>query len=354
MNKISSLPQQTPSVVDLAKISERELLNLRICDLPLNLEGTWLQECIQDLYQELEQRQLIFKPICYLADEWLTPEGEPVVGIPFYLAHPTLTRLEKKMMLEAEGETKEWCMKLLRHETGHAICYAYELHKEKKWQEIFGSPDQEYPETYRFKLYSKNYVRHLEGSYAQYHPEEDFVETFAVWLTPHLDWQKQYQGWKAIQKLNYVDHVMHMIKGKPPLVKKGRKFWHYRTLKVTLENFYKKKKYYLAEDFPDFHDDNLKKIFAQKEQPEEGLLATVFIKKYKKKIIHTVSNWTGEKKYIIHDVLKAIYQRCRALKLICFETESVTLLNILTYTTTLIMNYIYTGWYRGERKRRKK
>ena len=128
--------------VDLSQISEEELLELRLCDLPLNIEGTWLEGCVNQLYQELERKGIKFKPPCYLADEWLTPDNEPVIGIAFFLAHPRLIKLEKKMMLETEGETKPWCMKLLRHEAGHALNYAYKLYRRKKWQKIFGKLDR--------------------------------------------------------------------------------------------------------------------------------------------------------------------------------------------------------------------
>ena len=180
-------------MINLDTISEEELLKCRICDLPLQISGTWLEECIQQLYRELDDKGIVFRPECYLADEWLTPEREPVIGIPFYLGHTVLTRLEKKMMLEAEGETKEWCMQLLRHETGHALCYAYKLNRQKKWRDTFGPSSKEYGDTYRFRPYSRNFVRHLDGYYAQYHPDEDFVETFAVWLTPNSGWDVKYQ-----------------------------------------------------------------------------------------------------------------------------------------------------------------
>ena len=200
--------------IDLETIREEELLNTRICDLPIRISGTWLAECIAQLFQELEAKGIIFRPECYLADEWLTPEKETCIGLPFYLAHPTLIRLEKKFMIDAEGETRPWCMKLLRHETGHALCYAYRFYKRQKWQRIFGPSTAEYGDTYKYRPYSKNFVRHLDGYYAQYHPDEDFVETFAVWLTPDLDWKTQYRDWGAYRKLQYVDRLMNEIRGK--------------------------------------------------------------------------------------------------------------------------------------------
>jgi len=341
--------------IDLSKLSEEELLSLRVCELPLNLEGTWLEECVKELYRELEDKGFHFKPLCYLADEWLTPDKEPVVGIPFFLSHPALIKLEKKMVLDAEGSTRSWCMKLLRHEVGHALNYAYKLYRRKKWQKIFGQFSKEYDDTYRFRPYSRNFVRHLEDHYAQYHPDEDFAETFAVWLTPNLKWQAQYKGWKVIEKLNYVDELMSRVKDKEPLVKKGKKYWEASRMRITLKNFYKKKRRFYMEDFPDFHDSNLKKIFVSIEpsgrssQKNKDLLAANTIRRYKKDILNNVAKWTGEKKYIINDLLDSIIQRCKALGLLSGESESLAVLRVSTYITALVMNYLYTGGFSREK-----
>lgn len=101
--------------IELSSIREEDLLKLHIKDLPLSIEGSWLADCVKELYRELESKGIKFKPLCYLTDEWFVPNEEPEVGIPFFLAHPALIKLEKKMVLEAEGESKPWCMKLLRH-----------------------------------------------------------------------------------------------------------------------------------------------------------------------------------------------------------------------------------------------
>lgn len=337
-------------VKDLEHISEEELLRVRICDLPLTIAGTFLQGCVQRLYQELEAQGIKFRPACYLADEWLTPQGEPVIGIPFYLAHPALTRLEKKMMLEAEGETADSCMKLLRHECGHALSYAYQLHKKKRWQQIFGPSSKEYGDTFRFRPYSKNYVRHLDGFYAQFHPDEDFVETFAVWLTPGSDWQKTYQTWPALKKLMFVAGLMEEIKDKPALVTRGVRHWDFRKMKITLANFYKKKRQFWAEEFPDFHDGNLRKIFTGE---PAGMAASLFLKQYEKQMIKDIVLWTGERKYVVNKLLRAVAERCGQLKLFVCQDQPATLANVSAYLTSLVMNYIYTGWYRGDKTKRK-
>ncbi|MFH1062223.1 MAG: putative zinc-binding metallopeptidase [Candidatus Omnitrophota bacterium] len=340
--------EQINNILDT--ISEEDLLKLRIKDLSLQIQGTWLAECVEKLYAELEAKGIKFKPECYLADEWLTPDEEPVVGIPFFLAHPALMKLEKHMMLDVEGGNKQWCMQLLRHETGHAINYAYKLHAQKKWQQLFGQFHKDYPDTYRFRPYSKNFVRHLEDYYAQYHPDEDFAETFAVWLTPGIDWQHQYKGWKALQKLKFIDELMQRIKQKDLKAAKGKKFWQAEKLTSTLNSYYKKKRAQYAEDFLDFHDVNLKRIFLFKPDGQNKLpLAYKIISKYRKNIIQTVSYWTGEKKYIVDGLIKLLIVRTKDLTLGVSDSEPLAIMKISTYITTLMMNYMYTGRLRGKK-----
>ncbi|MFH1045610.1 MAG: putative zinc-binding metallopeptidase [Candidatus Omnitrophota bacterium] len=330
--------------MDLSAIAEEELLKLRIKDLPLSIEGTWLADCVKELYQELESKGIIFNPLCYLADEWFSPDQDPQIGIPFFLAHPALIKLEKKMMREAEGETKAWCMMLLRHEAGHAINYAYKLYQTPDWKKVFGQFSKAYADAYRFRPYSKSFVRHLEKFYAQCHPDEDFAETFAVWLTPNFDWSANYNGWKAIAKLQYVEEIIREIKDKPPLVKRGRKYRQASALNLTLTNYYKKKKHIYAEDFPESHDANLTKIFSDKQKEDTKLpLAYSIIKKYKDAICNNVAVWTGEKKFIINDLLETLIKRCKELKLLNSMPEQEAMLKVSIYVTALIMNYVHTG-----------
>jgi len=346
--KVPGDPTAKPAI-DLAMIPEEELLGLRLSELPLRIEGTWLETCIAQLYEELAARNILFQPRCYLADEWLTPENEPVIGVPFYLAHPRLIKLQKKMMLEAEGDNHEWCMKLLRHECGHALTYAYDLNRKRSWQRVFGHPSEEYGETYRFRPYSKSFVRHLDYYYAQYHPDEDFVETFAVWLTPGLDWRSKYAGWKALDKLLFVDKLMASIAGKPPLRASGRQLWKATTIRSTLRRYYQKRRITEAEDFPEFHDANLLRMFSEgKTEGETRRPVAKLLQSHRKALVTTVANWTGERRFMVNEVYTAVLQRSRALRLVSEEADAAALLQLATYLTTLMMNYRYTTRLRGE------
>jgi hypothetical protein len=206
-------------------------------------------------------------------------------------------------------------------------------------------------------------VRHLDGFYAQYHPDEDFVETFAVWLTPDADWKEKYQGWKALDTLQFVDQLMGSIKGLPPLKPRGKKLWHHKNLTITLEKYYKKKYQHDQEEFPDFHDAQLKKIFTvltdeewwafKKDRRKNKEMATAreFIRKHDKIVLNTIDRCTGERKYIISDLLKNIELRAKQLHMIVSQPEAVALVQLSVYVTSLTMNYIHTGWLRGTRNR---
>ena len=248
---------------DISALGDDELLQTRICDLKLKIAGTELESRIEKFYAELAAKNIAVKPICYLGDEWFCPEGCATIAIPFYLAHPRLKKLEEKMMMEVEGGTEAWCMRLLRHEMGHVLNHAYLLEKDKGWQKLFGPTSLEYSESFRARPYSRRFVRHLDGYYAQSHPEEDFAETVAIWLTPDLDWRNQYQGWKALEKLEYVDELMHKLAGKPPLVFSKARISDAARLRSRLEAHYKRRRRLYAQEFPDFFDADLKKLFVE-------------------------------------------------------------------------------------------
>src|SRR5438874_8710582 len=177
---------------DWASLNDQELLERRISTLSLKLEGTVLEPLIRQLHDELSAKGLVFHPRTHIGDEWFVPIGVPAIFIPFFLVHDRLRALERTMMLEVEGGTPEWFMKLMRHEAAHAYSFAYQLQCKNKWQQISGqTSDDETPNTYRPRPFSRSYVMHLEDWYAQSHPDEYFAETFAVWLTPGLDWRNQ-------------------------------------------------------------------------------------------------------------------------------------------------------------------
>ena len=141
------------------------------------------------------------------------------IAIPFYLARPDLTALHAERTGHVEGFDRADILRYLRHEMGHVVNYAYRLYDQEEWVKQFGSITQPYGEEYRPEPFSRRYVRHLPGWYAQKHPDEDWSETFAVWMTPGLDWRKEYGGWPvAAAKLAYCDRTMAALRDRDPVV----------------------------------------------------------------------------------------------------------------------------------------
>jgi len=329
---------------DLATLTDEELLGTRICDLKLKIAGTELESRIDKFNAELSAKGISFKPICYLGDEWFCPEGSTTIAIPFYLAHPRLKKLEAKMMMEVEGDTEPWCLRLLRHEMGHVLNHAYLFGKDKRWQQLFGPPSLEYSESFRARPYSKRFVRHLDGYYAQSHPEEDFAETIAIWLTPDIDWRHQYKGWKALEKLEYVDDLMQRLAGKPPLVFSKAKISDASRLRSRLGAHYKRRRRTYAEEFPDFFDVDLKRLFAEANGAPNGERAATFLRRANKLILNAVSASTGEPKFTISRLLRALTERCAELDLRLREESAAV--EIAAYLATLASHYRLTGKFK--------
>jgi Putative zinc-binding metallo-peptidase len=327
-------------------LPDDELLELRIRDLGVHIEGSELEPRVAKLYAELESRGLRPKPLCYLGDEWFCPDGVPAIAIPFYLAHPRLKQLELHQMMEIEGGTPEWCAQLLRHECGHALDHAYRFSSRAKWRRVFGSPDVEYePERYRPRPYSRSFVRHLPNWYAQAHPDEDFAETFAVWLgsTPE-EWRARYRGWKALEKLEYVDALMREAARKPPTVTGGRLRAEASKMRSTLAHHYAARRKLWEQDQPGFYDADLRRIFGP--EPVDGGTAAAFMRWKRKAIVASVVRWTGQRKYVVDELAGKLVQRCSELGLYARVDEVSLALEVGAYLATLVTHHLYTGRFK--------
>src|SRR6266540_3447798 len=320
---------------DWVNLSDEELLEKKISQLGLKLEGTALEPLIGQLYAELSQKGLAFHPACHVGDEWFVPVGIPAIFIPFFLVHDRLRRLERKLILEVEGETPEWFMRLMRHEAAHAYSYAYQLYKKKKWQESFGLASTEETKFYRPRPYSRSYVVHLDDWYAQSHPDEDFAETFAVWLTPGLDWRERYQGWKALQKLEYLDELMRSLAGKPPVHQPEYCPADHDCLNIKLKTHYARKRKLYEDSYPDFYDKELKQLFAAGPEVGDRMKASAYLRQRRRKLMDSVCQWTNERKYRVNELLSRLIERCDQLDLYIKADDAPLNLQVSAYVTTL-------------------
>lgn len=324
-----------------ASFADEDLLNLRLKDLRVSVSGTWLEERLEYLYDELGQRGLRIRPHAWVSDEWFSPNSTPGIAIPFYLTHPRLMRLERKMILEVEGATSSDCMRILRHEAGHAVQHAYKLQRRRRWQELFGRSSTRYPKYYRPNPASKHFVHHLRLWYAQSHPDEDFAETFAVWLKPRSDWRKRYAGWPALRKLEYVDDLMREIGSEKPILTQRLKVDPLSRLKHTLGEHYVRKQALYAMEPPRFYDRQLHRIFSNDPRHRDAPAASTFLRKNGGQIRRMVAKWTDEYQLTLELVLDDMIDRCRQLKLRAVGSERQLTTDFTLLLTAMTVHSLY-------------
>jgi hypothetical protein len=324
---------------DWEKLPDDEILQIRVRDLNLQIAGSELEPLIERLYEELDARGIRFHPSCYLADEWFCPDKVPTIGIPFCLAHPRLKQIEQKMLYEVEGGTEEACMRLLRHECGHALNYAFELYKKTRWRELFGLFSARYSGSYYYQPYSRRFVIHLEDNYAQSHPDEDFAETFAVWLTPNSGWEQKYHDWPVVKKLRYVDSLMKKIGNQPPAVTvRESPPWSASRMTSTLAAHYERMRKALGTEFQGFYDDSLETLFSSKPVGAASVKASRLLRHHRRELVDSVSRWTGHRKYDIRQLVNTLINRCDALNLHAKAGQTDNIIGLTALLTAIAGN----------------
>jgi hypothetical protein len=333
------------SVVNFEKAPAevQEILSKPIQQLGLKLEGSPLERFVQQLYQELAAKGLNrFRPRCYLSDEWGCPNMEPVIGIPFYLADPKLQRLESEMN---DIEDARQIMMYMRHEAGHAFNYAYALYKTKEWHGLFGPFRRPYRDSYKPVPFSRQFVRHMEGWYAQKHPDEDFAETFAVWLTPRSNWRKRYKGWDAMKKLLYMDRIRRKLGDADPVFAHGATDITVEEMDVTVGDFYQRAldQQLSPGELP--LDTDLSDIFNVSKRRKNNVRPAVdLLRENRKVLVDKVNYWTGVQRPLVKKLVETIEAKVSDLGLRAdIKCEREYLTEVTVYATALAMNYITRG-----------
>ena len=324
-----------------ASLPDEQLLKLRFRDLKVTVEGTWLEDCLNNLHDELEQRDIRARPHAWISSEWFSPENTPGIAIPFYLAHPRLMRLEKRKIIDVEGGTWSECMRILRHEAGHVIQHSYQLQRRRRWQQLFGPSSRRYPSYYRPNPASRQFVQHLRLWYAQSHPDEDFAETFAVWLRPRSNWRTRYAGWPALEKLEYVDELMAEIATQRPLLTHRERVEPLSQLTQTLAEHYRKKQAFYAFDTPKTYDRDLLRLFSADPRHRRSQPASLFIRRNRARIRQVVARWTGEYQLTIDALLDDMMVRCRDLKLRAVGPERQLIMEFTVLLTAKTVHSLF-------------
>lgn len=341
------MPSQTP---DPPNFERAKLRRTKLSDLGLTIERTPLEPIVNQFQDEVRARNIRVTPHCYLTTEWGVPFPSVSIGVPFYLAHPDLRELHGEAVGHIEGVGRADILRYLRHEMGHVVNYAYRLYDDQEWVKLFGSMTQPYLEDYRPSPFSRRYVRHLPGWYAQKHPDEDWAETFAVWMAPGDRWREDYHGWAALAKLEYCDRTMKALAEREPLVTAQDPDEQVATLPYTPEEFYKNA---TAEDgeFPEGLDGALRSIFEDLDEPEqpstaERKPASALIRKLRMPLAADVFRWTGHFPERTHALLRRLADRADALKQVYpADRETQATVALTTLVTALAMNHVHHGTY---------
>jgi len=330
---------KTKRTYEWEDLPDEDLLQVRIRDLKVQIPGSPIEPFVERLYEELTAKGISCHPPCYLSDEWLTPDKVPAIGVPFCLAHPHLKQLEQTMMYEVEGNTDTTCMKLLRHECGHALNYAYQLYRRTRWRQLFGLFSATYGHAYSYQPYSRRFVINLEDNYAQSHPDEDFAETFAVWLAPDSRWEEKYRDWPVIKKLRYVDHVMKGIGDEPALVThKGRLPYAAARMTSKLATHYERKRRVLGSEFQGYYDDSLRELFTTATAGNSAVKAAHLLRSHRAQLVNNVTRWTGHRKYDIDQLLNRLADRCNVLGLYAKGTDKRNIIRLTAMLTAIASN----------------
>jgi hypothetical protein len=333
----------------------RAQLSAPICALGLTIAGSPLEPLLVEFEAELTRAGIRrLRPRFYLSTEWGVTEGTITIAIPFYLARPELTALHAERVGHVEGSGPGDVLRYIRHEMGHVMNYAYRLYETDEWIERFGPITRPYLEDYKIEPFSREYVRHLPGWYAQKHPDEDWSETFAVWMTPGLDWRIEYAGWPAaLEKLHYCDRTMAALAEVEPLETTLEFDEDVSEMSFSIEDYYAASATCSDDASPvPGVDAALRSIFddtgTRKSDAEATTRApaSALLHRLERDLLEQVYRWTGHFPERTRPLLRDLAGRAEAMGLVYpANQEAAAIVAVTTLITTLAMNYVQRGAY---------
>jgi hypothetical protein len=326
--------------------TDEELLELRFCELRLSLVAGPLPEGIGQLLEELAAKGLAFRPHIWVSSEWFSPDGVAGVAVPFFLAHPRLTALERRQMNEVEGGGYDECMRLLRHETGHAIDTAYGFYRRARYRELFGNTAAPYNSYYSPRPSSTAYVHNLDRWYAQSHPSEDFAETFAVWLDPSSRWKRRYRDCRALHKLAYVDSLLQEVGWRSPRRVIRERVESLPQLTDTLGEYYVLKRRHYSIGRSKFYDMDLVSLFPPPRQRAASMQVASVLCKLRPQVVRRVVERTRFDRYSADQGLDELVLRSRRLGLKAASQNPVRLCQPVSRLVVKFLSRLEQGRHR--------
>ena len=140
------------------------------------------------------------------------------------------------------------------------------------------------------------------------------------------------------------DTLMGKLAGKPPLVFSKAKMSEASRLRSRLALYYKRRRKMYAQDFPEFFDADLHKLFVDAAAAPENERAATFLRRSRKVILNAVSEWTGEPKFTLNNLLRALTDRCAELDL-RLRSQAAGI-EVTAFLATLAAHYRLTGKFK--------
>lgn len=340
-----------------------EMLHTPIRQLGLTIEGSFFENAIPIVLGQLRRAGVTeLQPYFYVSTGYGCIASTAIISLGFYDFDPLLKELnyELRGWYYSAADLKM----LLRHELGHAFCYTYKLYRSSEFRQLFqvqGNFFNTYPQgdAFDYNPWSKRYVNPNGDHYAQKHPDEDFAETFCVWLTPRSSWRRKYAKRSVIlQKLQYAQRMAKQLGPLPPRVQSNPDWMYERVedLHETVGEFMKATPKALAGYqalATGFVDPELNALFRPKPRlvneqriQAEYTPAAVFLRQQKTILISRVADWVGVDATVVRDLLEKLIQRAEVLELWLENAlREMKLVELSSYVTVLCANYKNTGKY---------
>ncbi len=305
-----------------------ELLNTPIRDLDVSLKDGLLGEAISLVNEDLRRLRIRRLDLSYyLSTGYGVVAGTTNVAVSFFDTSEILRELEAEFL---STYTPEEVVMTVRHEVGHAFCYAYKLYRRPDFRKTFnvrGNYFNSYPLTDRYTAranpWSRDYVNPSRDLYAQKHPDDDWAETFMLVIAPGFNWRRKYRGYPgALAKLEYVEWIIKHLRGEEPPLENNPQWLDepVEALEKTIAQFLRARTGKYRRRATGYVDPDLKKLFRRAPARPRNRRAYTpvveFIRYHRLNLVNQVAPWTGVDPIVVQDLLDKCASRARALKLV--------------------------------------
>ena len=179
------------------------------------------------------------------------------------------------------------------------------------------------------------------------HPDEDFAETFAVWLTPRSGWRRRYHYWPALAKLKFVDGLMRRIRKRKPRRTGGKLIHPIEEMTMPLAEHYGQRAERFRAAAQGFVDDRLRVVFPRF-SGNSAIAAKDLLKKNHKGLLERLTRWLSLDKDEAEAILQKLEDRAAALRLkVAARDETERLFDIAAMATALAVEFAYCGRLMG-------